>query len=557
MLKTINDLKLFPKLVIAFGLLIAVTAVFSVVVFTRLNAIQQAQDWNDHTYQVLNATERTMAAMVDQETGLRGFLISGDDAFLEPYFGGQLHYSAAFDEVRSLTSDNDRQQERLSRLNAFVDEWRGNVAEPAIALMRNPSTQDEARLIEASGAGKAAMDGIRQLVEEITLEEDNLLVLRKAEANQASNIAKISLLAGGLLLVTFAALACLGLTRLVGRPIARMTQVMDALAAGKLDQDVPHRSRKDEIGAMARAVQVFKDNLIEIERMRSTEASAARRAEMTRIAEQLEARVDAIVTSVFDASEQMRGNAESMTTTTAQTQTYAGAVASSSQDASASVQAVASAAEEMATSVQDITQRTTESAEIAGQAIAMSEKSQEAVRSLAQAAEKVGSIVNIIRDVTEQTGLLSLNATIEAARAGEAGKGFAVVASEVKGLAGQTARATEEIVAQIAGMQSATDSTVTVIESIAEIITQLNENSNLVAAAISQQSSATNEIARSAQEAANGTAEVSRVIEDVQSATDGVSSAAGEVLTASDALTAQAKGLRRAVGEIIEELKAA
>lgn len=348
----------------------------------------------------------------------------------------------------------------------------------------------------------------------------------------------------------------------VERSVNGMTDAMKKLAAGDLDADVPARGQKDEIGEMAGAVLVFKDSMIRNNDMtaaRKSEADAKERRQqkVDELIRAFERSVSEIVKEVASAAQQMQHQAVSMTTAAEATTKQAAAVTTASEEASSNVQAVASATEELSSSVQEISRQVAQSTTIAGKAVDEAKRTDHTVSGLAEGAQKIGEIVELIRTIASQTNLLALNATIEAARAGDAGKGFAVVASEVKNLANQTAKATEDITAQIAAIQSATDEAVTAIKGIGGTIGEINTISGSIAAAVQEQDAATREIARSVQQASSGTREVSSNITGVTAAARGTGKAAQEVLGSANGLNRQADLLRGAVDGFLTNIRTA
>jgi methyl-accepting chemotaxis protein len=348
----------------------------------------------------------------------------------------------------------------------------------------------------------------------------------------------------------------------VVRRLVRLQHSMKSIAAGDLAAEVATNG-SDEIAEMAGALQVFKDNMVESNRLRAErletdkKVQAQRKAEMQRLADEFEAAVGEIVQTVSAASTELEASATMLTTTAEHTQQLSGRVEAASQEASSNVKSVAAATEEMTASIAEISQRVQESNRIASEAVSQAEITDARINELSKAAVRIGDVVNLITTIAEQTNLLALNATIEAARAGDSGRGFAVVAQEVKALAAQTAKATNEISSQIAGMQVATQDSVVAIKQIGTTIGRISEISASIAASVDQQGGATQDIARNVDQASNGTSEVASNIGDVNRGARETGSASAQVLSSAQALSGESNRLKLEVGKFLDTVRAA
>ena len=473
-----------------------------------------------------------------------------------------------------------RSQGRADQIQMSLMELRGNPATPANVAAALEKMNDvfvvrfgkELKLVKDGAVSGKYEHNVDFFYAESQVALGSIIDVRNAFYDNAEQIlganyssARFSFLIALSLLIAVAAASVAMIVmvrRRICNPIVDLTASMTRLAGGNVSGEIVGVGRGDEIGAMAAAVGVFKDSMIQAERLAAEKASESdgkmRRAqlldELTRV---FEAKVTELVGGLSSASSIMEATAQSMSSTATLTNRQAAIVAAASEQTSGNVQTVASATEELASSISEIGRQVAQSTEIAARAVDNARRTGDTARSLAEGAQKIGDVVTLIQSIAAQTNLLALNATIEAARAGDAGRGFAVVASEVKSLAGQTAKATTEISEQIAAIQAASDQTVTAIQDVANVIGEIDQIGTAIAAAIEEQGSATKEISRSVQEAARGTQEVNSNITGVQKAADDTGSAASQVLGAAEQLSSQSKDLAGQVNRFLSEVRAA
>jgi methyl-accepting chemotaxis protein len=471
-------------------------------------------------------------------------------------------YEARYSEALQLMPEK---AEELGRLHVKAQNMFDVCAQVVQAVASADTSEDTARSVEllksqCAPLAAAVLDEQTRVVDDLVAYAKTAAINVSAEARSGIHLA-VALVTLGLAL-SLAGAMWIGI-RGLSRPIANLKAAMERLAAADLGVKVPEIGRRDEIGQMARAVEVFKTNGIEVERLRAQQAetegraTSQRKQDMERLATAFEDSVGEIIQNVSSAATKMESSANSLTVTAEKTAELSSVVASAADTASSNVKSVAVSAEEMASTVQEISSRVRESAEIAGQAATQAEQMNGGVTKLSDAAKRIGDVIDVISTIAAQTNLLALNAAIEAARAGEAGRGFAVVAAEVKSLAEQTTKATGEVSQQISSIQQATEESVSAIKEITETINRVSEISSTVAVAVEEQGAATRQIAVNVQQASDGTSTVASNISDVERGATETGSASAEMLSAAQSLSAQSQRLKNEVGAFLTTVRAA
>jgi methyl-accepting chemotaxis protein len=457
--------------------------------------------------------------------------------------------------LKAISSNNEKIREGIKEVAGMLEEYRQSLAK----LVDNAKEIDELTL-EMTESAAAINKGSSVMKSDLLADQKRLEAESDATVAETERLILI-LAAGGFLLGCVWAFL---LGKGISRPMTAMCSAMRELAAGHFEVVLPGLGRKDELGEMASAVEEFKVQAVaRAERDAATQeaqnkaASAARRAELIRFADEFEAAVGAIVANVSSSAVQLEAAAGTLTRTAETTQSLSSQVAGASEEASTNMQSVASATEELSASVDEIGRRVKESSQIAEAAVRQAEQTDGRIGKLSRAAQEIGDVVKLITAIAEQTNLLALNATIEAARAGDAGRGFAVVASEVKSLASQTAKATDEISNHISGMQGATQESVAAIKEIGGTIGKISDIASTIASAVEQQSSATQEIARSVQNVAQGTQEAATNVMHVNRGATETGSASEEVLNSARTLSSESTRLREELDRFMANIRAA
>jgi methyl-accepting chemotaxis protein len=560
---------MFSKLAIRTKIVTVVSALLVALIGSGLLGLQQMSSINSDAQELrtvwlasIRALGDIRASAITYRVVIRDYVSASDDegrATAEKTLGtvgqGLDKAIAKYEPLITSTEERAIYDDFRTQWNAYVEATKGLMA------VARSAKGTEARDMNAASVNPIGLKADAALRKDIELND------RGADAAGQSAIdnyaAAFKIVLGILALVgIFGAGIAYYLVRDVSRGIASIVAPMKALSGGDLGAEVPHQSEKTEIGQMADTLQIFKDALIakkaaDDAAAMESDAKIRRAQRVDEITKDFESMVGELVGSLSSASTELEAAAGTLTSTAEVTQQLSGSAASASQDVSNNVQSVAVASEEITSSVNEISRQVQESSRVAQDAVKQAEKTNSSINELSQAAARIGDVVKLITAIAEQTNLLALNATIEAARAGEAGRGFAVVASEVKALAAQTAKATEEIGAQIAGMQAATDASVSTIEEISATINLISEISATIAAAVEEQGAATQEISRNVQQAAAMSSQVASNVTEVNRGAGETGSASTQVLASAKSLSQESGQLKIEVDKFLATVRAA
>jgi methyl-accepting chemotaxis protein len=563
---------LFSRLSIRAEVTTVVSLLLVAIAGMGLLAITKMRAMNENTVQIATNWLPSIRVLGDLRTGV----ITYRNVLREHMLSETLEDKQATEKtLQGVVESNEKIRHTYEAMitspeeHALYDEWAKSwtAYKEGAAKVMELSRKDAGKVpVEAHALNKNVVNKLSMTADEILKKDIELN--DKGAADETQTAANSYSSAFWLVLVILGVAVLVGVAvsffvvRDVIRGIVSIVTPMQALGAGDLSAEVPHRGEKTEIGTMADALQIFKEALLA---KKAADQTAAREAEekiergrrVDAITRDFETMIGEVVQTVSSASTQLESSATTLSSTADRSQQLATAVSAASEEASTNVQSVASATEELSSSVNEISRQVQESARMAGEAVGQARSTTDRVSELSKAATRIGDVVELINTIAGQTNLLALNATIEAARAGEAGRGFAVVASEVKALAEQTAKATGEIGQQIAGIQTATQESVGAIKEISGTIERLSEISSTIAAAVEEQGAATQEISRNVQQAAQGTQQVSSNITDVQRGATETGSASSQVLSAAKSLSSDSGRLKAEVSKFLTDVRAA
>ena len=559
-----DNLSMVRKLTLCLGIILALTVTTNLVIYAKKNQVRETTNINEHTYKVIIASNKLVEAMVNQETGLRGYLLTADRHFLAPYVHGAADFARAMAEARRLTADNPEQQGRLTKIGALAQRWRGSVAEPNIALMNVAATQAEARASAAGGKGKALMDQLRGQAGAVISAENLLLAQRQASQEAAFGTISKAIFGGMLLSLMLAIAILVLLVRQIARPVNAVTTGLTALASGDMAVTTIAEDRRDEVGRLAEALNNLRGQLLAADEAKTAQtilivdsvgAALSRLAEgdlLSRLDSDLQGPFATIKRDFNRAADALQSAMAQVSVSTGGIINGASDIRQASDDLSQRTEQQAASLEETAAAMDEITVTVRKTAEQAGLARQMVGQAKDevqhsgrimedavtAMNGIERASTEISDIISVIDGIAFQTNLLALNAGVEAARAGDAGKGFAVVASEVRALAQRSADAAKDVKARISVSAEQVEAGVALVnetgKALGRIVTRIAEINQLI-----------NDIAVSAENQSTGLQQVNLAVGQMDMVTQQNAAMVEEATAAARSLAGEADELSR------------